>query len=84
MDRDVDRPGVERRIEFAGPQRLTAHVGERPVLNLVARRGHRHDVERRHVDAMAGNQRRSRHMCLSHRQRRRARADTQRVFGGRK
>jgi len=80
MNGDIDHPGIERRIELTRPQLLTAHLGERTVLDTVAGGGHRHNLERFGSKAMRYDQRRNGHLRLRHRQRRCAGADTQRLF----
>src|SRR3546814_10471296 len=78
MDGNVDIARVERGVEFARPQRLAADLGEGAVLNPVAGRGHRHDFKRPRIEPMRRDQRRDGQIRLRHRERRGARADTQR------
>ena len=56
MDRKVDLAGEQRRVEFLGPQRLSANLRQWPVLHLVAAGAHRHDLDHRLVQPGGGAQ----------------------------
>jgi hypothetical protein len=65
----VDAPFGQPGIEFLGPQRLAADVGQRPILHLVAAGHHRQQVYRRRWPAMGRAQARARFLGLCHGQR---------------
>ena len=76
MDRDIGADLGERAIEFLRPQRLAAELGERSVLDPVARSGDRDQLDPRFVPAMRGQQGVGDEPRLGQRQRRSAGADT--------
>src|SRR5205085_1557108 len=72
MDAEIDFTGEERPVEFLRPQRLSADLGERPVLDLVAGRGDRDDLDPAVGPALSDLDRRCDLARLSKRERRSA------------
>ena len=56
MDREIDFPGDQPGVQFLGPQRLAADLGQRAILDAVAAGGHRHQGDGTLVPAMRGAQ----------------------------
>ncbi len=75
MHREIDRARQQRPVELLGPQGLAADLGERDILDTVAGRLDRHDLDRVDLPAMCGAQRVAHHIGLDERERRSARAE---------
>ena len=73
MHRAIDVAAEQRAVEFLGPQRLAADLGERAVLHLVAGGPDHDDLDR---DAVRRDQRVAHHARLDERERRAAGAET--------
>src|SRR6478735_6842871 len=75
MHRRVDQAFGQPDVEFAGPQRFAADVGQWAVLDLVAACLDRNPFDRFLVPPVRSAQSRPRFLCLRHRQRGSARAE---------
>jgi len=64
MDREIDLAAGKRLIEFLGPQRFSANLGKRAILNLVTRRNNRDKSDCILREAVRGDKRIGDQLCL--------------------
>ncbi len=76
VDGEVDAAVEQGGVEFLGPQRLAADLGQRPILDAVAGGDDDDDLDR---DRRRGDERVANHVRLRQRQRRSARPELQRL-----
>ena len=82
MDREIDFAVNQRAIQFLGPQRLAADIGERAILNAIAAGANGHDLDRILGPTMGGTKGGRDHAGLGERKRRTAGAKTKRKTHG--
>ena len=46
MDRKIDGPSQQPRVQLLGPQRLAANFGQRAILHFIAAGGHRDQFDK--------------------------------------
>ena len=69
MNRGMGLACQKGEVEFLGPQRLAADIGERAILNAIAAGANRHDFDRVLAPAMGGTKRGRDHAGLGERKR---------------
>ena len=82
MHREVDAAVEQRLLDLLGEQALAADLGQRAILDDVARGPDHRDLDRLGRDAMSGREPRAHLMRLPQRQRAAAGADAQKRRGG--
>ncbi len=79
MDGEVDGAGKQRLLDFLGEQALAAGLQERPVLDAVAGRSYRNDLERFRLQPVRSGERVAHRARLPERQPAAAGADADRL-----